>query len=451
MKRKKSVEDPKKKREKEVEDFKKQQHQELIDEGYVKAETKELQNTYLGTLTENELKETDNIRLILGRSFDDIKGLLHEYMDMKEDYYDLMALWIIGTYIHDSFETFPYLFLNAMRGSGKTRAMKLIASLSYKGTLLTSMREAVLFRMGKKTLCIDEFEQVVSKEAQALREILNASYKKGVKIARMKKQGEDYVLEEFEPYKPIAMANIWGMEEVLGDRCVTLILEKSSDPRRTRLNEDFENHLIVSVVKKNISLCLVYLCSFFGKVGVLRKWNNYVNSRYEYTPTYTTLTTTTTQTTSKTTEEKLQDIKLLKMFNAIHDTNINGRNLELMMPLFMISNFLSEDVFNRMLKIATEMSKERKEIEMTESRDVMLIDFISKLESSDFITIKKLTIDFRSFIGDDETEEKWVNPRWVGRALKRLGMVQERRRISVGVEIIPNVPKAKEKMKMFRK
>ncbi len=432
-----------------IDEIRKQQHEEFIKTGIIKVENKELENTYLGTLTQGELKEIDNVRYILGRAFEDIKGLLHEYMDMRDDYYDLMALWIIGTYLHDSFETFPYLFINAMRGAGKSRAMKLIASLSYKGTLNTSMREAVLFRMGKRTLCIDEFEQIVSKEAQALREILNASYKKGMKIARMKKQGEEFVLEEFEPYKPIVMANIWGMEEVLGDRCVTLILEKSSDPRRTRLNEDFENNVIVGVVKNNISLCLVQLCSFFSKSGVLKKWNNYINSRYKYIPTYTTLTTNTTQTTGDFTDDKLQDVDLLHMFNRIHDTGINGRNLELMLPFFLISDFLSEDIFSKMLKIAIDMTKERKESEMTESRDVMLIDFVSKFEKPDYITIKKLTVDFRSFIGDDETEEKWINPRWVGRALKRLNLIRDKRRMHGGVEVIPNVKKAIEQMRMF--
>ena len=316
------------------------------------------------------------------------------------------------------------------------------------------MREAVLFRMGKRTLCIDEFEQVASKEAIALREILNASYKKGITIARMKKVKEDYVLDEFEPYKPICMANIWGMEEVLGDRCVTMILEKSSDPRRIRLNEDFEKHLIVSVCKKNVSLCQVYLCSFFAKMGVLRKWNKYINSRYGYTPTYTTLTTNTTLTTLQNeqqfTEDKLQDLKLLSMFNKIHDTGIDGRNLELMMPFFLISDFLSEDIFDKILKIAKNMTKERKQSEMTESRDVMLIDFVSKSSQSDYTTIRKLTMDFRNFIGNEENEDKWINPKWVGRGLKRLNLVIDKRRMSGGVEVILNSNKALQQMKMFK-
>ena len=36
-------------------------------------------------------------------------------------------------------------------------------------------------------------------------------------------EGEQQVVEEFEPYRPIIMANIWGMDEVLGERCIQLI------------------------------------------------------------------------------------------------------------------------------------------------------------------------------------------------------------------------------------
>ena len=405
------------------------------------------------------------------------------YIDMDDDSYELVTLWIIGTYIYDSFETYPYLFINAMRGSGKSRLLKIIKEISYEGVLNTSMRESVLFRMGKKTLCIDEFEHINSKEALALREVLNASYKKGITISRMRKvktaTGEGYEQEDFEPYKPIAMANIWGMEEVLGDRCVTIILEKSSDERRTRLSEDFVNNPVILSIKNRINAVLVYMCSLFGG-NILKEWNNYINERYNYTTTYNTYNTLNTLNTpftrenlenekDKTGNEKngknenddfsvvkcsfsVVSVDLLDMFNRIHDTGINGRNLELMMPFIVLGKAISEEVFTKILDIATRKTKERKENEIIESKDVMLIDFISKLpQTIEFKTVRQLTVDFREFIGKEEGEDKWINARWVGRALKRLKLIKEKRRVSQGVEIIANIPKAIEKMELFKK
>ncbi len=124
---------------------------------------------------------------------------------------------------------FPYLFFNAMRGSGKSKTLRLVCKLSNDGNVMASPTEATLFRTFG-TLGIDEFEGVANKDKGSVRELLNGAYKKGILIQRMKKTkgiaGEDYVVENFEVFRPIIMANIWGMEEVLGDRCLTLILEK---------------------------------------------------------------------------------------------------------------------------------------------------------------------------------------------------------------------------------
>jgi len=410
-------------------------------------------------LTDDDKKQA---KQIIGRCYEDIKQFLHTYVDMKEEDYEIVTLWILGTYVHDNFETFPYLFINAMRGSGKSRLLKIIKELSKDGCLNTSMRESVLFRMGKKTLCIDEFEGLGSKEAQALREVLNAAYKKGMQISRMRKVksnlGENYEQDDFEPYKPIAMANIWGMEEVLGDRCITVMLEKSGDKRRTRLSEDFEDNPMILSIKSQLNAVLVYMCSYFSEKGILRRWNKYINDRYKYTNTLTTYNTYTTLTTpTKRVESDLQsEVCVTKvyedeMFNKIHDTNINGRNLELMMPFLLISKGISNECFEKVLKISTDKTKERKENEMTESKDVMLFDYISKFGlATEFVTVKKLTQEFRNFVGDDEGDEKWINTRWVGRALKRLSLIKEKRRQSQGMEIIPNISKAIEKIKIFR-
>ena len=151
---------------------------------------------------------------------------------------------------HSNFSTFPYLFVNAIRGSGKTRLLKIIASLSHEGQLTASLTEAVMFRT-TGTLALDEFEGLNSKDNASLRELLNASYKKGTKIMRMTKKrgpdGESLQVEEFEPYRPLVMANIFGMTEVLGDRCVTILLEKSSALHIIKLVEDNHKNLFYNI------------------------------------------------------------------------------------------------------------------------------------------------------------------------------------------------------------
>lgn len=167
-------------------------------------------------------------------AYETLIRILKDWMDLEDRYYHIVALWILGTYFMDDFETYPYLFINATKRSGKSRLLKILAKLC-RGIHTTSMTEAVLFRlpmMKSVGLFIDEAERIGSKGKEALRELLNSAYKRGVKIYRARKsaKSEAYVLDEFEVFVPISLANISGLDDVLEDRCITLVLERSFNP-----------------------------------------------------------------------------------------------------------------------------------------------------------------------------------------------------------------------------
>src|SRR3990167_8452571 len=71
-----------------------------------------------------------------------ITEILSKYCDLEERYYPVISLWIIGSYAHDSFETYPYIFLNASKGSGKSRLLRLIPILPRNGKVLGSIPES---------------------------------------------------------------------------------------------------------------------------------------------------------------------------------------------------------------------------------------------------------------------------------------------------------------------
>jgi len=377
---------------------------------------------------------------VLNETYNQIKEILEYYLDLKEEYYSLISLWIIGTYYHDNFESYPYLFFNAMRGSGKSRALRLICSLAKDGNVMASPTEATLFRT-KGTLGIDEFERVANKDKSSVRELLNGAYKKGIKIFRMKKKkslsGEEQVVEEFEVYRPVTMANIWGMDEVLGDRCLTLVLEKSNDPVKTRLTEDFETNNFVKKSIKNLNQCS--LCSVVSLKNINTMWNNYISNRYKTTlTTYSSYNTITTLTTQQ-----------QELFDKIHDSDIKGRELELFLPIFFIAEFLGKEGLENIISIAKEISSEKKHEQEIESLDVMVYDFISRQEAGlIFNSVKDLTNRFREF---SEESAEWLNSKWFGRSLKRLNLVVDKKRRGHGVEVMLNIPKAIEKLKIFKR
>lgn len=412
----------------------------------------------LGILKEAELKR--DFKMKMAECYDKIIELGKLYIDMPEEYYHVVASWIIGTYFHEHFPAYPYLFFNAMRGSGKTRILKFISSLGSKGdgSVQNNLTEAVVFRIPRgTTTCIDEVEQIGSKEKQTLRELLNSAYKKGMKVKRMRKvkiQGgsEQQVVETYEPFYPIAMANIWGMDEVLGDRSITLILEKSNNPLITMLFEDFDNPTFQKI-KRTLEQFSVVCAVYIAQNNVYREWNNYIINKY--TTTYTTYTTNTTQTTPNAQEKEkmIQALDFDEVFLKISKLGITGRNLELLMPLLLTNYLISSEHFDKFLQIGAKIMEKKKSEEYAESKDVTLYDFVGTWlqETKEYKSIKSLTSEFRAFCGDTDQDDRWLNDRWVGRALTRLGLIIEKRRVSSGMEVILNNKKAQEKLKIFSK
>jgi hypothetical protein len=401
-------------------------------------------------------------RLKLLDCYHEIIKILKYYLDMNENQYKLIAIWIIATYWHKDFDAFPYLFFNAMRGSGKTRTLKLISSIGAKGdgSVQNNLTEAVLFRIQKGVVtCIDEMEQVGKKEKQTLRELLNSAYKKGTKVKRMKKVhlrdgSEEQQVVEYEPYFPIAIANIWGMDEVLGDRSITLILEKSNNPAVTKKIENFDNPIISKLKRtlKQISdVSDVTLCQKTYKEDWNRWLDNLHTTSYNIT---TTLTSLTSQNNTREEAEKNLDIlKQEELFSKINDLGIAGRNFELFWPLLVVANNISLEVFEDVCKIASEFCTVKKDDEYNESKDVLLFEFITTLVSfgNDFFMVKELNTRFRNFVGDlDDKEDTWLNEKWLGKALKRLNLRLENKHTNVGSKVRLNYEKAKEKLKMFK-
>jgi len=122
---------------------------------------------------------------------------------------------------------------------------------------------------------------------------------------------------------------------------------------------------------------------------------------------------------------------------------LDGRYLELFLPLYILADDLG--YLDEIIRISEQIVIEKKEEDVMEARDISLLNFISTYqETGDFILMKELTAKFKEL-----EEEEWINSKWFGRALRRLGLVKKKRKVQGRVEVILNFDKAKEKIKMF--
>lgn len=343
----------------------------------------------------------------LGGIYDSVYKILEEYIDTTKSNLQTLTLWIMGTYLHDDFTAFPHLHLYAQKRSGKSRTLKLISSLGAgsDGSVQINAKETLLYRHTSGTLCFDEMESINSKEMGLFREILNASYKKGSKVTRFTEQynkktkKREYLPDSFSPYYPIALANINGIGDVLEDRSIQIILQRSNKAV-TKLMEDFGTNIEIRVAKGKMHNSKIKLPYDF-----LEQWNKYI-------------------------KRKPFDEKLRNFFEKVEQTEIYGRYLELYFPLFVIA-YLSGK-FEEFLETAKNCVASKEEDSLADDVDELLKNFllINYTNNQEYLVVGELTQKFRQSLGHNESDERWINAKWFGKALKRLGVVSKKRHVA---------------------
>jgi hypothetical protein len=152
--------------------------------------------------------------------YEQVSAQFDRYLDMHKSYYSLCALWSIGTYFYHMFDAYPYLFINGVKASGKTKLLMLIYSMSFNATLSADITPAAIYRSieaRRCTLCIDEQEHLVKEhdeKTQALLSVLKSGFMRGGSTQRVAGEKNDQVLE-FSTYSPKALANVFGIESIL--------------------------------------------------------------------------------------------------------------------------------------------------------------------------------------------------------------------------------------------
>ena len=336
---------------------------------------------------------TEESKVEFKEVFENIRKQYKFYIDFpKDEYYDYFSLWTIGTYFHPLFNTYPYTFLNALKESGKTKTLHLTWCLAFNAIFSGNMSTSTIFRLiqnNRCTLLIDETEKLSNPErAQEFRNILLNGYKSGGKVYRTEKERDKFIVKEFEPFSPKILANIRGMEDVLESRCNTFILKKTKNFQIGN-REINENNGIWQELRDN----LYHL--------TLSKW---------------------------------KEVK--KTYNAVSELSavsaITNRQWELWKPILTLAKLVSEEVYNKMFKLALKLSEEKTTENLTQSGEFLLVEaMLNVVDKDNYYSIKELKEKTVEYFDD---EPKWLNSKWTGRALKRLGFT-EKRRLGTGIEV----------------
>ena len=162
-----------------------------------------------------------------------IETFLTDYVTFPDPAYSLpIALWIIGTFCFESFDTFPYFVItSATKRSGKTRLGEIISFCCNKPENFAAMTGPTFYRIieqEKPTIIFDEAEKLSSEAASTMRSVLNVGYRKGQSIPRT--MGNKVI--RFDTYCPKAFILIGDVYDTLRDRSILITMVRAEALKR---------------------------------------------------------------------------------------------------------------------------------------------------------------------------------------------------------------------------
>ena len=167
-----------------------------------------------------------------------IAAFIRRYVDMRPEYADALALWIVHTWIHDDPRLEISTFLNitsATKRCGKSQLLEVVGELAYRRLLVGGrVTSAGLFRAIERhepTLLLDEADTFFGNDPE-LRGIVNGSQRRDIAFV-LRTVGDDHEPRTFRTWCPKAIAGIGGLPDTTLDRTLVVRLERrrsSADP-----------------------------------------------------------------------------------------------------------------------------------------------------------------------------------------------------------------------------
>ena len=147
------------------------------------------------------------------------------YLENDNDYL-IVALFILATYCPETFNTFPYLFINGPHGAGKTTLLELIEALGSKVVFASQITCAAIYHVLHEEMATILFDEAEYLTGDYLR-IVRAGYKRSGYVITVHKNREGIIRYSVRGLKVIA--RIKGInDQALLSRCIKILMTIST-------------------------------------------------------------------------------------------------------------------------------------------------------------------------------------------------------------------------------
>ncbi len=171
--------------------------------------------------------------------FSEIKSYINSYVELHSSFVDVVACFVMTTWLFDQFQVVPYLRVIGNFGSGKTRFLDIVGNICYKPIFVGgSTSLASVFRLVdcfKGTLVFDEADFRFTDARSDVTKILNSGHTRGYPVTRTEqsKDGE-FIVKSYDVFGPKILASRERFtDQALESRCLSqnmMPLNKLSKP-----------------------------------------------------------------------------------------------------------------------------------------------------------------------------------------------------------------------------
>ena len=156
-----------------------------------------------------------------------LRKFIYQYADVPPFWDQIIAHYILMTWVYDKFTALPYLRFLGEHGTGKSRCLQVAGHLCYKGiTAGGATTASPLFRLIELyggTIIADEADFKNSEAWADIIKIFNCGYMLGLPVLRSEKVADRYEPRAFDVFGPKIIANRSRFSDpALESRCITL-------------------------------------------------------------------------------------------------------------------------------------------------------------------------------------------------------------------------------------
>lgn len=170
-----------------------------------------------------------------------IYNFLKKYIVVLEEFYYVLVIYIMMSYIYVLFQVIPYLWINGEKGTGKSTIMKLLNKLCFNPLFCSNINPANIFRQvdnDGSTIILDEFEKMYGEEKQEIVKLLNQGFNKDGVVPRC--VGQNNQIKKFRSFSPKIMGGISNIDDVLFERCIKYTTQRIKNIKILKFRENLE-------------------------------------------------------------------------------------------------------------------------------------------------------------------------------------------------------------------